>query len=174
MSRKKIAISLFLFYIFGRMFDILSTFHYSPNLAYEANPLVNYFGNDWYIIFVTQFILLCLGIWFCFFKLANSQYNKPSLDESILNKFFKSPLKTPQQRYVTDFSFCFLIGFTGFIAGFFWIMAHSFKSKLVNWFLGLYIGDIPISLVMTLVIGYWLGKIIANRLLNTRNVLFVN
>lgn len=120
------------------MFDILSTFHYSPNLAYEANPLVNYFGNDWYIIFVTQFILLCLGIWFCFFKLANSQYNKPSLDESILNKFFKSPLKTPQQRYVT---------------GFFWIMAHSFKSKLVNWFLGLYIGDIPISLVMTLVIG---------------------
>lgn len=171
MSRKKIATTLFLFLILGRTVDILSTFYYSPDLAYEANPLVSYLGNDWYVVFVIQFLAVCLGIWFCFFKLANSQYDKPLLDEGILNKVFKSPLKTPKQRYAIDFSFCFLIGFTGFVASFCWVMAHSFKSKLVNWFLGLHIGEIQISMVIIAVIGYWLGKMIANKLLNTRNIL---
>lgn len=165
-NRKKIAILLYIFLIFGSVWDIFFTHHFSPNLDYEVNPIVVYFGYKWSTVLLLKAGVLVMGAWYCI-KLYTNTYTKPFFSEQVNNKLFKSPLKSPKQRYILDFTFVFGFALSFILAGSAWIIAHVDASGLFDKFLGIELLGFHLSMLVIILIvfplGYFIGLKVANR-----------
>ncbi len=168
-SRKKIAIYSFILFILSRFADIGATWYYSPNLAYEANPIATSWERIWIITFV-----LILTILHCCYRLAKANYNKPLQGEWLIKKFAGEGFGTPVKRYTFEFSFLITAIMAGFILAILWYLAHSLRLDSVNYFLGLEIRNMPISIPTVVVLPWIISYKLLDWYFAKKSILCVN
>lgn len=168
-NRKKVSITMFLLFVLSRIIDAYVTWHYSPDLALEGNPIVNMTNNGWTTILVVQ-LLVIIAMGFFYKRLWEHNYLKTGAEEKILTRISKRFSRTPMQRFKNEFAWGVSAILMGFIAPVVWFLAHNIKDPvtldLLNLFSRLSIGVIQLQIVSILVIGYFIGRCLANYLIN--------
>lgn len=83
MTRKNLAMWLFVLAIIGRLLDVGTTYLYSPDLALESSPTVVYLiGLNWTRVLIVQGLCLLFIAWIAY-RVARRDYQKPILDERL-------------------------------------------------------------------------------------------
>lgn len=75
LSYKTLAFSLVVTLLFVlRITDLAITFHYTPDLNHEFNPLVSVFGASWGTFIFFQFLLFCIISTFIYFFFFHERF----------------------------------------------------------------------------------------------------
>ncbi len=143
-SRKKIAIYGAIAFILSRMADIITTWYYTPNLMIEGNPLIQ--GRSWGYALTIQAVLIAT-LMYCCYRIAMADYNKPLQGEWFIKKVAGEEFATPIKRYTFELSFLITAIMAGFLASSSWYLGHTLHLDSVNYFLGLKIGKLPLSML---------------------------
>ncbi len=76
LSNKTHAFSLVITLLFVlRITDLAITFHYTPDLNHEFNPLVSFFGASWSTFILFQFLLFCMISTFIYFFFFHERFS---------------------------------------------------------------------------------------------------
>jgi hypothetical protein len=85
-----------------RAIDLLITYHYTPDLSFEFNPLVSVFGAKWYTFILLQLLIVTIisyVIHFYFFKEANIISRKDLSLLDFIYCYFNGELKPLHARF---------------------------------------------------------------------------
>lgn len=160
--RNKIAISLFVLVILSRATDIFTTYYYSPDLAFEANPVVIMSANQGLAIFGLFVLALVVAGVLCF-RLAKINYTKPFISEKIVQQVFNKPIvKTDKRRYVSDFYTVLGIALMGFGFATCWYVFHNYKTGIANRLAGVVVYDMPIYAIFVVAVCFGIAYLIGN------------
>ena len=165
-ARKFISIVLLALFTLSRSLDAYATWHFSPTLKHEGNPIHIALGNSWSNIAESQVVGLLLAV-FLAYRLANSSYSKESFLKKLSPLAFGKGSKTIGLRFVSGYSndFAFLFGITlaGYVAAIFWFLAHGLELRWASRILRYEILDFPASLLATVLISFLLGHLLGRR-----------
>lgn len=164
--RHKIAISLFILVIVSRATDIFATYHYSPDLEFEANPVVIMSANQGLAISALFVLALVVAGVLCA-RLAKRDYTKPFISEKIAQQVFNKPIhKTAKRRYVSDFYTVLGIGLMGFAFAICWVIFHTYKTGIANRLAGIVIYDMPIYAIAVVAVCFGIAYLIGNKVVD--------
>lgn len=85
-----------------RITDLLITYHYTPDLRFEFNPLVSVFGATWMTFIVLQLVILVFissVIYFYFFKEENTISRNDLSFRDFIYYYFNGELKPLHARF---------------------------------------------------------------------------
>jgi hypothetical protein len=85
-----------------RAVDLLITYHYTPDLSFEFNPLVSVFGAKWYSFILLQLLIVIVisyAIHFYFFKEENIISRKDLSLLDFIYCYFNGELKPLHARF---------------------------------------------------------------------------
>lgn len=165
-TRTIIAIALFILFIISRATDMMTTYYYSPDLAFEANPFVIMAGNQWSTIFwIFAFAIVLIGL-LCF-RLAKRDYNTPFISEKIAYQVFNKPIKkTAKRRYVDDFYTVFGIILVGFGAAICWLILHTYRVDFANQIAGIVIYNVPLYVIFLIMVSFASSYLTGNKVVD--------
>jgi hypothetical protein len=94
--------SVILIILVLRIADLLITYHYTPDLSFEFNPLVSIFGAKWFAFIVLQLIIvtfISFVIYFYFFQERNKIDRKGLSFLDFMYCYFNGELKPLHARF---------------------------------------------------------------------------
>lgn len=94
--------SVILLILVLRIVDLLITYHYTPDLSFEFNPLVSVFGAKWFAFIILQLIIVTFISYvmhFYFFKEQNTIDKKGLSLFDFIYYYFNGELKPLHARF---------------------------------------------------------------------------